>query len=87
MNISKIILMGSFVSLVFASCANDEFLMTEAGTMSLSVDKVAPTTTRVVDTDEYPVAIYSLTNNQEIASYERADLVPAKIKPRFLLTF
>ena len=80
MNISKIILMGSFVSLVFASCANDEFLMTEAGTMSLSVDKVAPTTTRVVDTDEYPVAIYSLTNNQEIASYERADLVPAKIK-------
>ena len=80
MNISKIILMGSFAGLVFTSCTNNDFFMAEEeGTMSLSVDKVAPTATRAIDTDEYPVAIYSLVNNQEIASYERADLVPAKM--------
>lgn len=92
MNISKIILAGSFVGLVFASCANEEFTTTEmgtitemdtitaTGTISLIVDKVEPSATRAVSTADFPVAIYSLNDNKQIVSYESADQVPAQIK-------
>lgn len=80
MNISKKILLGSFIGLAFASCANEGFPTSEEGTMTLNVDKVAPTATRAEETADFPVAIYSLSNNQIIASYNRADEVPAKIK-------
>ena len=80
MNISKLILVGSCIGLVFASCANEEFPTTEAGTMSLNVDKVTPSATRAVETADFPVAVYSLNSNHTVASYDRADLVPEKIK-------
>ena len=80
MNISKFILVGSFAGLVLASCVNEDFPTTETGTMSLNVDKVTPSATRAVETADFPVAIYSLSNNQTIASYNRADQVPTKIK-------
>ena len=80
MNISKKILLGSFIGLAFASCANEGFPTSEEGTMSLNVDKVVPTATRAVETASFPVAVYSLSTNQVIASYKRADEVPAKVK-------
>ena len=80
MNISKKILLGSFIGLAFASCANEGFPTSEEGTMSLSVNKVAPAATRAVETADFPVAVYSLNTNQVIASYKRADEVPSKIK-------
>ena len=80
MNISKKILLGFFVGLVFASCVNEGFSTSEEGTMSLHVDKVAPAATRAVETADFPVTVYSLSSNQVIASYKRADEVPAKIK-------
>ena len=86
MNISKIILAGSFVGLVFASCANEEFTttntsaITETGTISLIVNKEEPSATRSVNTADFPVAIYSLNDNKQIVSYDRADQVPSQIK-------
>ena len=80
MNISKKILLGSFIGLACASCVNEGFPTSEEGTMSLSVDKVAPAATRAVETADFPVAVYSLKTNQVIASYKRADEVPSKIK-------
>lgn len=80
MNISKHILVGACVAFGLASCANEEFTTTEMGTMSLIVDKVEPSATRAVSTADFPVAIYSLSDNKQIASYESADKVPAQIK-------
>ena len=86
MNTSKIILAGSFVGLVFASCANEEFTttntsaITETGTISLMVNKEEPSATRSVSTADFPVAIYSLNDNKQIVSYDRADQVPSQIK-------
>ena len=80
MNISKKILLGSFIGLAFASCANEGFPTSAEGTMSLNVDKVAPTATRAVETANFPVAVYSLNTNQVVASYQRADEVPTKVK-------
>ena len=80
MNISKKILLGSFVGFVFASCVNEGFSTTEVGSMSLRVDKVAPAATRAVETADFPVTVYSLSSNQVVASYKRADEAPAKIK-------
>lgn len=81
MNISKIMLVGTFVCLCFSSCTNEEFPTddTRKGSISLDVQKVVPTPTRAVDTDDYPVAIYSLTDNNICASYEKASLVPNKM--------
>lgn len=81
MNISKFILVGSFVGFVFVSCINEEFtILEETGTMSLTVEKVEPSATRAVSTADFPVAIYSLDDNKTIASYGRADQVPSQIK-------
>lgn len=86
MNISKKILLGSFIVFAFASCANEEFptsekfSTSEEGTMELHVNKVAPSATRSVETADFPVTVYSLSTNQVIASYQRVDEVPAQIK-------
>ncbi len=82
MNISKNILVGIAISLGLASCVNEEFPTSSSrqGSMTLNIDKVAPAVVRSVETDDYPVTIYSMTENKEIASYERADQVPSQIK-------
>lgn len=81
MNISKIMLVGTLVCLCFSSCSNEDFPTddTRKGSISLDVQKVLPTPTRAVDTDDYPVAIYSLTDNKICASYEKKTLVPSKM--------
>lgn len=82
MNISKNILAGIALSLGLASCVNEEFPTSNSrqGSMTLNIDKVAPAVVRSVETADYPVTIYSMTENKEIASYERADQVPSQIK-------
>lgn len=77
MNISKHILVGACVLFGLASCANEDFL--KMGSVSLTVDKKAPAT-RSVETADYPVAIYTAYDNKMIASYEKASLVPTRMK-------
>ena len=77
MNISKHILAGACVALGLASCANEDFSTVKTGSMSLSVDKVAPTATRAIETADFPVAVYSLLGS-EVVSYEKASLIPEK---------
>ena len=81
MKISKILMLGSFISLCLTSCMNEEFPDSNSrqGSMSLNVDQLEPTSTRAVSTADFPVAIYSLEDNKEFASYEKASLVPNKI--------
>ena len=78
MNISRHILVGACVALGLASCANEDFSTVKTGSMSLSVDKVAPAATRAVETADYPVAVYSVLDNSEVATYEKASLIPEK---------
>lgn len=80
MKILKHILVGTTALLGLYSCTNENLSTTEnrMGSMSLNVDKLYPT--RAVETNDYPVAIYSLDDNSLIASYERADQVPNKLK-------
>lgn len=82
MKIFRNILVSACVLLGWTSCVNEEFSMTETrqGSISLSVDKVAPNATRAVETAAYPVAIYTLEGDEEKVSYERADQVPMTIK-------
>lgn len=81
MNISKILMLGTFASLCLASCTNEDFPTydTHQGSMSLTVDQLQPSATRAVATDDYPVAIYSATDNKLYASYAKASLVPSKL--------
>ncbi len=74
-------MLGSFISLCLTSCMNEEFPDSNSrqGSMSLNVDQLEPTSTRAVSTADFPVAIYSLEDNKEFASYEKASLVPNKI--------
>lgn len=80
MKISKHILAGAGIVLGLASCANEDFSAAKIGSMSLSVDQVAPVATRAIETADYPVAVFSLLDNKEIASYENASLVPSQLK-------
>lgn len=82
MKIFRNILLGICFILGWASCENEELstVETRQGTMSLSVDKVAPGATRAVETAAFPVAVYTLDGNEEKVSYERADQVPETIK-------
>ena len=67
MKIFRHILVSACVLLGWTSCVNEEFSMTETrqGSISLSVDKVAPNATRAVETAAYPVAIYTLEGDEE----------------------
>ena len=81
-NIFKIMIAGSFAGLGLSSCVSEELSAEDArkGSMSLSVDKLEPSATRAVETADFPVAIYTLSDNQEYASYEKVSLVPKQIK-------
>ena len=81
-NIFKIMIAGSFVGLGLSSCVSEELSAEDVrkGSMSLSVDKLEPSATRAVETADFPVAIYTQSDNQEYASYEKVSLVPKQIK-------
>lgn len=87
MNISKILLTGTFFGMCLASCTNENDYLDGAnrGTMSLGVDKLMPkpknagVKTRAVETVDFPVAIYSLTDNKEFISYDKASMVPNRL--------
>ena len=81
-NIFKIMIAGSFVGLGLSSCVSEELSAEDArkGSLSLSVDKLEPSATRAVETADFPVAIYTQSDNQEYASYEKVSLVPKQIK-------
>lgn len=81
-NIFRIMIAGSFVGLGLSSCVSEELSAEDAGkgSMSLTVDKLEPSATRAIETADFPVAIYTQSDNQEYASYEKASLVPKQIK-------
>ena len=81
-NIFRIMIAASFVGLGLSSCVSEELSAEDArkGSMSLTVDKLEPSATRAVETADFPVAIFSLSDNQEYASYEKVSLVPKQIK-------
>ena len=82
MKVLKPIFLGTVALIGLFSCTNENLSTTETrmGLVSLNIDKLSPSATRAVETADYPVAIYSLIDNSEIVSYERADLVPNKMK-------
>ena len=82
MNISKILLLGTFFGMGVSSCVNEEFPTTDAkqGSVSLDVDHLKPSATRAIETADFPVAIYDAEGNKEVASYDKASLVPKQIK-------
>ena len=85
MNIAKTILVGTVLGFSLSACTSEDFSATDAlqGSMSLNVDKLAPSATRAgeeVNPGEFPVAIYYLADNKEFESYNRADQVPTKIQ-------
>ncbi len=85
MNISKILLTGAFVGMSLASCVNENDYLVEStdnGSLALAVEKVMPKPkngTRAVETSDFPVTIYSLTDNQEVVAYNKASEVPADL--------
>lgn len=81
MNISKILMLGTIATMCLSSCMNEDFPSADSrkGSMSLTVDQLAPSATRAVETADFPVAIYSMEDNQEFVSYEKASLVPSKL--------
>lgn len=80
MKISKIMLLA-VAALGLSSCMNEDFQNadTRQGSMSLVVDKLAPTTTRAVDTDNFPVNIYT-AEGEIYKSFAKATDVPNKLK-------
>lgn len=82
MNISKILLLGTFVGIGMSSCVNEEFptIDSKQGSVSLDVDHLKPSATRAVETADFPVAIYALEGDKEVASFDKASLVPKQIK-------
>ena len=70
-----------------ASCTNENDYLegTDRGTMSLDVEQLMPKPknasmgTRAVETADFPVTIYSLTDNSEFASYDNVSLVPNRL--------
>lgn len=82
MNISKILLLGTFVGIGMSSCVNEEFptIDSRQGSVSLDVDHLKPSATRAVETADFPVAIYALEGDKEVASFDKASLVPKQIK-------
>lgn len=74
-------MIGAVVGLGLSSCMNEDFPSADSrkGSMSLSVDQLAPSATRAVETSNFPVTIFSLTENKEFVSYDKASLVPSKI--------
>lgn len=80
MKISKLMLLAAAV-LGFTSCVSEELhnADTRQGSMTLVVDKLAPKPTRAVDTNNFPVKIYT-AEGELFKSYDKASNVPYKIK-------
>ena len=81
MNVLRNILLGTCALWGVYACTNEDFPSTEnhQGSVSLSVDRLSPSVVRSVETADYPVAIYALEGNKEVAAYDRSDLVPHKM--------
>ena len=83
MNIFKISLMSSAIGLGLSSCVSEELPSglerKENGSMSINVDMLRPSSTRAVETKDFPVKIISTKDNTLIKSYDKASEVPNKI--------
>ena len=83
MNIFKISLMSSAIGLGLSSCVSEELPSglerKENGSMSINVDMLRPSSTRAVETKDFPVKITSTKDNTLIKSYDKASEVPNKI--------
>ncbi len=88
MNISKIFLTVAFDGMGLASCTNENSYFegsTDNGSLALGVERVmpkpknAPMMTRAVETTDFPVTIYTLTDNQEFVAYDKASSVPNEL--------
>ena len=83
MNIFKISLMSSAIGLGLSSCVSEELPSglerKENGSMSIIVDMLRPSSTRAVETKDFPVKITSTKDNTLIKSYDKASEVPNKI--------
>lgn len=80
MKISKFMLLA-IAALGFSSCVSEELQTAETrqGSMSLEVDKLAPKTTRAVETNNFPVSIYT-AEGEHLQSWNKVSEVPYKIK-------
>lgn len=80
MKISKFMLLA-IAALGFSSCVSEELQTAETrqGSMSLEVDKLAPKTTRAVETNNFPVSIYT-AEGEHVQSWNKVSEVPYKIK-------
>ena len=83
MNIFKISLMSSAIGFGLSSCVSEELPSglerKENGSMSINVDMLRPSSTRAVETKDFPVKITSTKDNTLIKSYDKASEVPNKI--------
>ena len=83
MNIFKISLMSSAIGLGLSSCVSEELPSglerKENGSMSINVDMLRPSSTRAVETKDFPAKITSTKDNTLIKSYDKASEVPNKI--------
>ena len=83
MNIFKISLMSSAICLGLSSCVSEELPSglerKENGSMSINVDMLRPSSTRAVETKDFPVKITSTKDNTLIKSYDKVSEVPNKI--------
>ena len=81
MKFSKIFLLSAFAALALSSCSEDYFPSNDSkqGSMSLTVEKNKPIATRAIEPSEFPVSIYSLTDNNLVEYFEKASMVPNKL--------
>jgi hypothetical protein len=81
MKMNKILMLGTIACLGLSSCMNEDFPSSSSvqGSISLNVDYLVPSTTRAVDTKDFPVAVYAVEGNKVFAEYEYASQVPAEI--------
>ena len=83
MNIFKISLMSSAIGLGLSSCVSEELSSglegKENGSMSINVDMLRPSSTRAIDTKDFPVKITSIKDNKVVKTYDKASEVPNKI--------
>ena len=78
---NKILMLGTIACLGLSSCMNEDIPSSSSvqGSISLNVDYLVPSTTRAVETKDFPVAVYELEGNKVFAEYEYASQVPAEI--------
>lgn len=83
MNIYKILLMSSAIGLGLSSCVSEELSSglegKENGSMSINVDMLRPSSTRAIDTKDFPVKITSIKDNKVVKTYDKASEVPNTI--------